>query len=257
MIPSVRFQHALVFWFFAIASALTAQVTESPQTVAPGRVLVRMDGLKLSFGRADAAGNTYTGMAVASTTVRAGLTSSVDLQVGFDLFLKETIKFRGARDSHSGLGDVSLRAKWTFWRDEQFGSAAILPYVKLPSGSSVVGTDAVEGGVIVPWATNAGAGVRAGAMFQWDVVRNDANNGYDACWYFSAFAQRDLPAGFGIYGETTFEVASTGFSSSAGTMGVGALWRLNKNFQFDYELQRGLGHRAAEWTHIWRANWEW
>src|SRR5204862_7193261 len=101
------------------------------------------------------------------------------------------------------------------------------------------------------------AGVKAGAMFQWDVVRNEADNGYDARWYVSGFAQRDLTNAFSVYGEATLEAASTGLSNSAGTIGLGLLWRASKSLQLDYELQRGLGYHAAEWTHIWRLHWEW
>ncbi|MSU50971.1 MAG: transporter [Opitutus sp.] len=253
-----RFCCAL-FWLVPFAPvAVEAQVTELPQTVAPGRLLVRMDGLKLSYGREDAVGNTHNALAVASTTVRAGLTQSVDLQVGFDFFLKESITFRGARNAHSGLGDVSLRTKWTFWRDDKIGAAAaVLPYVKLPSSTAGVGTDAITGGIILPWAMQTGAGVTAGAMFQWDVVRNDARNGYDARWYASGFARRDLTKVFSVYGETTLEASSTGLSNWAGTIGGGVLWRLTKSLQFDYELQRGLNDRASAWAHILRLNWEW
>lgn len=237
---------------------LSAQVTESPRTVAPGRALVRMDGLKLTFDRADAAGNTYDAVGVASTTLRAGLTPTVDLQLGFDFFIRETIKFRGARNSHSGLGDISFRTKWTFWSDDKRGAAAaVMPYLRFPTGSGGVGSKATEGGIIVPWAMDAGAGFKAGAMFQWDVVRNAADNGYDARWFVSGFAVRDLSRTFAVYGESTAELSSTGFSNSAATIGAGVLWRFAQHLVFDYELQRGLGNRAAAWTHIWRANWEW
>lgn len=246
-------------WLLALLSLPAfAQVTESPITVAPGRVLVRIDGLKLTFDRADAAGNTYDAIGVASTTLRAGLTRDVDLQVGLDFFIKETAEFRGRRDSSSGLGDVSLRTKWTFWRDEKAGAAAaVMPYVRLPSSSGGVGSKAVEGGVIVPWAMETGAGFKAGAMAQWDVVRNDADNGYDARWFFSGYAVRDLTRTWAVYGEATAEFFSTGFSNSAATMGAGALWRFAQHLVFDYEIQRGLNSRAPAWTHIWRANWEW
>lgn len=240
------------------ARPAAAQVTELPQTVAPGRVLVRVDGLRLSLDRRDGAGNTYDALGVASTTLRAGLTSTVDLQVGLDFFIRESIETRGARDSDSGLGDVSLRTKWTFWKDDKAGAAAaVMPYVRLPTGSGGVGTDAVEGGLIVPWAVDAGAGFKAGAMAQWDLLRNDAGNGYDSRWFLSGFALRDLTKSFAVYGEATAEVSSAGFSTSAATIGAGALWRYARHLVFDYELQRGLGRRAAVWTHTWRVNWEW
>lgn len=239
-----------------LGATLRGQVTESPYTVAPGRFLLRVDGLKLSFERADAAGNTYSALGVASSTLRTGLTESIDLQVGFDLFVRETIKRGGGRDSHSGLGDLSLRTKWTVWRDDKNGAAlAVMPYVRLPTGTGGIGSKDVEGGFIVPWVMHTGAGFNAGAMFQWDVIRNDADNGYDGRWYLSGFAQRDLTKHFALYAEATYEVRSTGFSDWEATIGVGALWRFNESLTFDYELQRGLNDRAPEWTHIWRVNW--
>jgi hypothetical protein len=186
------------------------------------------------------------------------LTESVDVQVGFDFYIRETLKFRGVRDSDSGLGDVSLRTKWTFWRDSKAGAAAaVMPYVRLPTGSSAVASKAAEGGVIVPWAMETGAGFKAGAMAQWDVVRNDADNGYDARWFLSGFAVRELTRTWAVYGEATAEFFSTGSSNSAATIGVGALWRFAQHLVFDYELQRGLNRRAPAWTHTWRMNWEW
>jgi hypothetical protein len=217
-----------------------------------------MDGLKLSYDREDAAGNLHSVVGVASTTVRAGLVPDVDLQVGFDLFLRESFTIRGREDSDSGLGDLSFRVKWTLWRDEKSGQAlAILPFIRLPSGSSAVAGKAVEGGIIIPWAMNAGSGVRAGAMFEWDAIRNDADNGYDARWFLSGFVERALTGTVSIYGESTLEARSTGLADWAGTVGAGALWQISPRLRLDYELQRGLNRHAAEWTHTWRANWEW
>lgn len=248
----------LLFLILAAMPRLGAQVTEIPQTVAPGKLLMRIDGIRLSFDRADPAGNKYTAVGVASTIVSAGLTSSVDLQVGFDLFLRKTRDLGPTRETHSGIGDLSFRTKWTFWRDDKIGAAAaVIPYVKLPTGSGGVGSDATEGGLIVPWSMGIGGGVKAGAMLQWDVIRNDANNGYDGRWFLSGYLQRDVTQVLGFYGETTFEVASTGLSDWAGSIGVGVLLNITKRVRFDYELLRGLNQHATDWTHILRVNWEW
>lgn len=237
---------------------LRAQVTESPRTIAPGKIRVEIDGIKLAYDRADAAGNKHTAVAVASTIVSAGLTSSVDLQVGVDLFLRETFEFRGSRDTRSGLGDVSFRTKWTFWRDEKLGAAmAVIPYVKLPTSRDGIGSDAAEGGIIVPWEMGVPGGVTAGAMFAWDMIRNHDDNGYDARWTVTAFAQRNFTRAFAVYGEAGVTAWSTGLSHWAGTVGVGALLHVTRSVQLDYELQRGLNSRATDWTHVFRVNWEW
>ncbi|HVS52751.1 MAG TPA: transporter [Opitutaceae bacterium] len=248
------------FAFVLFGPALCAQLTEHPQTIEPGKILVRMDGLTLGLDRspAPAAENKYTAVGVASTVVSAGLTSSVDVQVGFQLFLRETYEFKGARTSHSGLGDLSFRTKWTFWRDDRIGAAAaVIPYVKVPTNTGGVGNKSVEGGFILPWEMAVGAGFRAGAMFQWDVVRNDADNGYDSRWLTTGFVQRNLTNALAFYGEGTLRVASTGLSDWAATIGAGVLWNVTKRLQLDYELTRGLNGDATDWLHVWRVNWEW
>ena len=258
--PQTRRRRAFVVLILFVSAAWTlrAQVTESPHTVKPGSLLIEMDGLRLSMDRAEAAGNKYTALGVASTIVTAGLTQTLDVQIGLDLFLRETFEIGGARDSRSGVGDVSLRVKWTFWRDERLGAAlAIIPYVRVPTSSGGIGADAVEGGFIVPWAMHVGGGVTAGAMFQWDVVRNDADNGYDANWNVSGFVQRPLTQFFSVYGEATIHASSTGLSHWAGSIGIGALWNLTSRLQLDYELMRGMNSRATDWTHVARVNWQW
>lgn len=239
---------------------MTAQVTETPETVAPGSLLVRMDGVTLGFDRdrAPAAGNVYTAVGVAGTVVSAGLTSSLDVQIGFQLFLHRTYQDGGVRTSRSGLGDLQFRTKWTFWRDDRIGAAAaVIPYVKVPSNTGGVGNPAVEGGLMVPWAMNVVGGVRAGAMLRWDVVRNDADNGYDARWLATGFFQRNLTRSIGVYGETTLAVASTGLADWRGALGAGLLLSLTKSLQLDYELTRGLNRNATDWVHILRLNWLW
>jgi hypothetical protein len=81
------------FLALVLAMPLDAQVTESPFTVAPGRVLVEMDGLRFAVDRDS--GSRFTGLAVASTLLSAGITSYLDVQAGVDLFLKETYRVGG------------------------------------------------------------------------------------------------------------------------------------------------------------------
>ena len=244
-------------WLVAFLPAwLTAQVTETPFTVAPGSVLVEMDGLRVSVDRDG--GSRYTGIAVASTLLSAGITPYLDVQAGVDVFLKETFRFGGSRDSQSGLGDLSFRMKWTFWRDDKRGAAlAAIPYVKIPSGSSSVGSDAMEGGVILPWAMKLATGAIVGAMFQWDLVRNDAENGYDGHWHTTAYVEQEVIGTFAVYAEAAVVATSAGSSKTTSTLGVGGRLRVTKHVELDYELQRGINSRANDWTHVLRVNWEW
>ncbi len=253
-----RFQRAMVWLALSGvgAIALEAQVTEVPQTVAPGKFLVEIDGVKLDVDREDGAGNEIDVLGVGGVLVSTGLMADLDVQVGVQLFHRETIEMNGRRESDSGLGDVTVRTKWTFWRDEDWGAAAaVIPYVKLPNNNGV-GNGNLEGGFIVPWSMDLGGGFVPGAMFAWDMVRNDANDGYDARWSVSGYVERPLLLGITGYAEAILETASTGTSDSAGQVGVGARWRV-AGVELDYEVLKGLNARASAWTQVIRVNWGW
>lgn len=255
--PALRgvFQLVLAVVLSAFARA---QITETPYTIAPGKVLFEVDGLRLSYDRADAAGNKHTTMAVASTVVSAGITSYLDAQIAADVFLRRSFEFRGGKDTTSGIGDAAFRMKWTFWRDETLGAAmAVIPYVRVPTSTGAVGTDHIEGGFILPWAMSLRGAADVGAMLRWDQRRNEANDGYDAHWTVTSFAQRTLTSRLRVYGEVELQAASTGLSEWTGQAGAGVLFQVTSFVQLDYELLRALNDRALDWTHVFRVNWVW
>jgi hypothetical protein len=246
----------LVILFTIFAASLAAQVTETPDTIAPGKFFVRMDAISLAFNRDDSGPNKFSALGLATTIVSTGITQDVDAQIGLQFFLRQTYEFRGASARRSGLGDVTLRTKWTYWRHAQLGAAAaVIPYVKVPTSTGGVGNDHVEGGVIFPWAMSLGAGTVAGAMASWDVLRNDANNGYDSRWFASGFVRQHIVGPLGVYAEGTLGVSSSTSSSFAGGLGAGATWDFSKSLQFDYGVSRGLGNRATDWLHALRVRW--
>lgn len=242
--------------FVAGVLPLSAQVTDTPQTIEPGKFFLRMDAVTVGVNRDSAEPNRYTALGLASSMLSIGMTKSVDVQLGAQFFVRETYQYRGTRNTRSGWGDTSFRTKWTFWRDDQLGAAAaVIPYVKIPSKATGIGNNHLEGGIIVPWAMTLGPGSAAGAMFQWDMLRNDANNGYDSRWFASGFARQHIGGGFGAYAEATLAVSSASSSSFAGTLGGGVTFDFSKFFQADYGLSRGLGGRATDWLGVVRLRW--
>lgn len=101
--------------FLGACLPLGAQVTEAPQTVEPGKFLVEMDVVSLEGDRtSDTKFNVFE---LATTFISTGLTRNVDIQAGFQFFVRSTYEDRGFSDTHSGVGDLTFRTKWTFWRD--------------------------------------------------------------------------------------------------------------------------------------------
>jgi hypothetical protein len=236
-----------------LAACCQAQITEWATTVQPGRFLVEMDALSLTFNHDDS--GRYTGVGVASTFVTTGLTKNWDVQVGAELFLNQKFTSGGLTDRHSGVGDIYFRTKWRFYEDETTGTAvALLPYVKLPTNSDGVGNQAVEGGLIVPWQTTLPGAVTVSAMAELDLTRNDRDNGYDSYWYTSAALQRQFTKAIGAYGEVTLGKSSGG-APWAGTIGGGVTLALSDNFWWDFAVYRGVSRGASDWNQVIRLNW--
>src|SRR5580704_4390823 len=95
----------------AVAPALRAQVTEVPQTMAPGSVLIRMDAISFGAEQDTSAPNQYKALAVGTTIVSAGLTDSLDVEFGAQLFLRDTVTTDGSEHTDSGIGDLMFRPK--------------------------------------------------------------------------------------------------------------------------------------------------
>jgi hypothetical protein len=235
------------------AATLDAQITEVPETVEPGRFLLEMDALTLDLN--NDGGSKYQAIGAATTFLSTGLTSTLDVQVGASLFLSETVDTGGGSESNSGIGDVYLRTKWRFYESkETYTTAAVMPYIKLPTNSGGVGNDAVEGGLIVPFATQLSGGFTFNAMGQVDYVRNDADNGYDSRWLVAMAMTKRVTKAIGIYGELTAG-KGTGGTPWEGLLGGGVLLAMSENFEWDFALYTGISSGAPDWSSAIRLNW--
>jgi hypothetical protein len=241
----------------AWAPRALAQVTESPKTIEPGGILMRMDAISLGLAPDSATPNQYKALALGTTIVSFGVTESFDFEFGTQLFLRNTFNTAGMDHTDSGIGDVTLRPKWTFWKDPSSGQeAAVMPYVLVPVNSSATGNSSVQGGIIVPWSRDVAAGLKAEAMVEWDEFRNASNTRYDTRWYGSAAAEWDLGSRVGAYAETTVSVSTAGSSGNFATIGGGGKLAISPNFQWDFEVSRILGSGRSAWTEVLRFRWK-
>lgn len=232
--------------------ALQAQITEFTTTVEPGHFLLEMDALSLTVDREP--GQKYTAWGAATTFLSTGLTANWDMQVGAEFFISQKVEGTTLRERQSGVGDVYIRTKWRFYESEEYyTTAAIMPYVKLPTNSGGVGNDAVEGGFIIPFQTKVLGGVDFIAMAELDFTRNDNDDGYDTYWFTSAAMSRQIMKVIGVYGEATAG-KSSGVGEWAGTLGAGVTLRVSKYSWWDYSMHRGISDGAPDTTYVLRYN---
>lgn len=239
--------------FGAVAPLAYGQITESPETVAPGRFLVEMDALSLTVNKDG--GGKYTGVGVGSTFLTTGLTANWDVQIGADFFISQKYDQGSYTDRKSGMGDVYFRTKWRMFSDAESGSAlAVMPYVKIPTSSGGVGNRSVEGGLIVPWTATLVGGISLAAMAEFDFLRNDADNGYDTALFFSSALSRQVTKTVGLYAEATAGKSSGG-APWAGTLGGGVTYAMSEKFWWDFAVYRGISRGASDWNPVLRFSW--
>lgn len=235
-----------------VVHTASAQITEWPTTVAPGRFLLEMDAVSLTVDKDG--GDKYTAFGAASTFLSTGLTENWDVQIGAELFISQKVESDGLRDRDSGIGDIYVRTKYRFYENTETGTAvAFLPYVKIPTNTGGVGNDAMEGGIIVPWTTTLAGGFNLSAMAELDFLRNDTDDGYDTYWYASASLNRPITGALGAYGEVALG-KSSGASSAEGIMGGGVTLSVSENTWWDFAIYKGISSAAADWNQVIRFN---
>lgn len=248
MTPSFATPRSLLLLFLLMIPAVSfGQFTETPFPRAPGKFLLEVDAIDLSIDRN--ADFDYSALGLGTVLLSMGVTPTLDLEVGAQLYYRQRIEYDTFTDSESGLGAVQLRVKWQFYADGG-SAAAVIPYIRVPTDDSLPGNEAVEGGVIVPWTASLPAGFQFVAQGQVDFQRNPADDGYDIAWGAAAFLRRDLPAGFGLYGEA-ITYKSSGGEDFAGSLGAGVTWDTVIG-TWDYAMYKGLSNGAADWTYTLR-----
>jgi len=247
------FRPVLLSVVLSFACGLTgrAQYTEVPATVAPGSFLLETDALSLVVDRDGP--DKYQALGVGSLLLTTGLTSTWDVQLGAQLYLRQRFDSRGFTDRQSGVGDVYVRTKWRFFSNE-YVSMAILPYVKIPTNSGGVGNDHVEGGIALPWETYVlGGFLTINSMIDVARLRNAANDAHGTYTSFSTAATKSLTKFLSFYAEAN-AAKSPGVDWIA-TLGGGVYLSFSDRLGIDVAVYRGLNREAPDWNPVVRVNY--
>lgn len=124
---------AFVFLFFAKTFAHEPTFGIGPHTIYRGGI-----GLELEY---ESARRAYLGTEARVQKLNFETIYGIHEDLSITLAVSQvtkTIRSSGRTISESGVGDILLRTKWRFYRDDQFGAVdqlAIIGGVKLPTGS--------------------------------------------------------------------------------------------------------------------------
>ena len=221
--------------------------TESPYSVDAGHYQVEVEAL--SFAKDKSEGVT-TKTINSSINAKVGLTNRSDLQVVLEVFRNVRESGNGADFDETGLGDLDIRYKFNLWgNDGGPNAAAVMPYITLPTHADRLDPDAshkVTGGLILPFGTELDGGWSVGFMLQFDLVRNEADDGYVGSFTQSATASHDIVGDLGGFLEFVNTASADKNASGEAYFDAGLTYGFADNIQFDAGTNIGLTQASED-----------
>lgn len=240
------------------AAGLSAQVVESPTTVAKGAWLVEADIVAGTWDSVRSGGRRISSREVlaAPVLISTGVSSEWDVQFAFDGWVEAAESMGGRREINAGWGDAWLRAKWNFSGDEETGPAwALLPYVKLPIADSAIGNGKFEGGAALVYGQPLGGDTWMEAFLSGDTLHSEVG-GRDAQLVGGVVWGRNVSATTTIYTEVLAEWISADHDVIPVIWGLGVSPVMAEGFALDFELLVGVTAEAPDWGAAVRLVWE-
>lgn len=215
-------------------------VTESAYTLDAGHFQVEMSLVDYVYDDTD---STST-MSVLPANFKVGVLNNLDLQFVVEPYIHQS----ASGDSADGFGATQIRGKLNLWGNDEGATAlAVMPFVQFPTADEDIGgNDHVEGGVIVPFAASLPHDWSAAAMIEFDVLRDEANEGYGYAIVHTATTSHPIVGDLSGYveyaGVAPIELGTTYLAF----VGAGMTYGISPDIQLDGGIYFGLTDAADD-----------
>ncbi len=220
--------------------------TNSPHTLDAGRF--QLEAGITGYTRNKDSGVRTQNWTWADTMLRAGLTSSTELQLEMPFFQTNSDKDlpTGKVDQNSGIGDLTAILKTNFWGNDSGDTAGGLElFVTAPTASHNLGSGKVEGGALFLLGLKLPQDFDLGINSGVNIVVDDDDD-YGAEIVNSVSVSHSIVGPLSGYLEFYSAVPTADAGNWEGTVDVGLLLMLGKNFQLDTGVNFGVTHGADD-----------
>jgi hypothetical protein len=221
--------------------------TESAYSVDAGHFQIEMDLLSYTYDRSD--DETVKALAIAPINLKVGVLNNVDLQMIAESYNIQRTKDRAANSSTrlSGFGDLLLRCKTNLWGNDGGPSAlAAMPFVKIPTNQHGLGNEALEGGIIFPFAMDLPAGWGFGAQAEVDHLQDSGSADYHQEFINTVTVSHDIAGKLGGYVELFSNVSTERGAKWIATFDFGFTYAVTRDIQLDAGMNVGLTSAADD-----------
>lgn len=209
--------------------------TESTHTVDAGHFQFEME---IATWTRD---GKYRDVSLGQLNSKIGLDASTDFQVVTPFFTQ-------VHHGEEGFGDLQVRLKRNFWgNDDGSTSMAVMPFIQFPTSNGDLGSDKVEGGVIVPFAFDGPGGWSCAVMGEVDLEANEDGD-FHLVGLTSATASHDLTEQTAVFFELVSMLSAESGSDWEAYLNTGMTWLLTPTWQLDGGIRVGLTDAAAEYA---------
>lgn len=221
-------------------------VTESPFTVDAGHLQAELSFVEYAYDYDR--GVRSDGFSVAPFNLRVGILNDLELDVMFNPYVNSLTRGRGAASSHPrGFGDAAVRIKLNLWGNDAGDTAlGLMPFVNFPTASDGLSNHHVEGGLIVPFSVKLPAEFDLGAMAEFDVNRNAANDGYGLDFLHTVTLGHPLTEQLNVYIEYAGRAPASLGRTYLAYFDTGVTCALSDNVQLDAGINIGLSRHADD-----------
>jgi hypothetical protein len=219
-----------------------------PCTVDAGHLQIESDIFNATMQNSDSVvTDTYL---YTSPNFRLGITDNVDVELNFspDVEVVTHDHATGTRTDNSGFGDTFLRAKASLIGNGQGTfSAALDPFLKIPTAPLSIGNGAVEGGMVVPLQYAISDVWSLSLVPEVDVLKNRIDDGRHAAGVAAVSITRTVSAQI----SATAELWENANIDPSGTVqqysfDLAGTWQPPgvRDLQFDAGANFGLNHET-------------
>ena len=219
-----------------------------PCTVDAGHLQIESDIFNATLQNSDGiVTDTYL---YTNPNFRLGLSQNLDVELNFSPYVEVVTHEHatGARTDDSGFGDMFLRVKTSLIGNGQGTfSAALDPFLKIPTAPLTIGNGAVEGGLVVPLQYAVSDVWSLSLVPELDVLKNQFDNGHHAAGVVAFSISRAISAQV----SATAEIWEDANLDPSGTIqqysfDIAGTWQPSgaRDLQFDAGANFGLNHET-------------
>jgi hypothetical protein len=159
-------------------------------------------------------------------------------------------------EHHRGFGDITTRLKVNVWGNDGGKTAlAVMPFVKFPSNQDGLGNNAIEGGIIFPFAAKLPADWTMGAMTEVDFLKDNNGRGHHAEFVNTITFGHEIVGDLAGYVEFFSAVSTERAAPWVGSVNFGFTYGLTEDIQLDAGLNIGVTRAADDFNPFLGISW--